>query len=130
MNEHLGCLLGLELVKDKQTREPCDESAKLVYQKAFRKGLTWLPAGHILVHLGVGAARVRSDDFSRSAALPTTKVVTTNPCRTYAKVYQAVAGWKPRQTLAECLLINQFAGLVERCPGLFVLHEFQAEQTA
>jgi 4-aminobutyrate aminotransferase-like enzyme len=44
----LGCLLGLELVKDKQTREPFDEAGKLVYQKAFRKGLAWIPAGHIL----------------------------------------------------------------------------------
>ena len=24
------------------------EAEKLVYQKAFRKGLTWIPAGHIL----------------------------------------------------------------------------------
>ncbi len=44
----LGCLLGLELVKDKATKEPFDEAGKLVYQKAFRKGLAWIPAGHIL----------------------------------------------------------------------------------
>jgi 4-aminobutyrate aminotransferase-like enzyme len=44
----LGCLLGLELVKDKATREPFDQAGKLVYQKAFRKGLAWIPAGHIL----------------------------------------------------------------------------------
>lgn len=44
----LGCLLGLELVKDKTTKEPFDEAGKLVYQKAFRKGLAWIPAGHIL----------------------------------------------------------------------------------
>ena len=44
----LGCLLGLELVKDKHTKEPFDEAGKLVYQKAFRKGLAWIPAGHIL----------------------------------------------------------------------------------
>jgi 4-aminobutyrate aminotransferase-like enzyme len=44
----LGCLLGIELVKDKATREPFDEAGKLVYQKAFRKGLAWIPAGHIL----------------------------------------------------------------------------------
>ena len=43
-----GCLLGIELVKDKATREPFDEAGKLVYQKAFRKGLAWIPAGHIL----------------------------------------------------------------------------------
>jgi len=44
----LGCLLGVELVKDRETREPFDEAGKLVYQKAFAKGLAWIPAGHIL----------------------------------------------------------------------------------
>jgi 4-aminobutyrate aminotransferase-like enzyme len=44
----LGCLLGIELVKDKATREPFDEAGRLVYQKAFRKGVAWIPAGHIL----------------------------------------------------------------------------------
>lgn len=43
-----GCLLGIELVKDRTTREPFDEAGKRVYQKAFRKGLAWIPAGHIL----------------------------------------------------------------------------------
>ncbi len=43
-----GCLMGIELVKDKHTKEPFDEAGKLVYQKAFRKGLAWIPAGHIL----------------------------------------------------------------------------------
>ncbi len=43
-----GFLLGIELVKDKLTKEPFDEAGKLVYQKAFRKGLAWIPAGHIL----------------------------------------------------------------------------------
>jgi len=43
-----GFLLGIELVKDKQTKEPFEEAGKLVYQKAFRKGLAWIPAGHIL----------------------------------------------------------------------------------
>jgi 4-aminobutyrate aminotransferase/4-aminobutyrate aminotransferase/(S)-3-amino-2-methylpropionate transaminase len=43
-----GFLLGIELVKDKKTREPFEEAGKLVYQKAFRKGLAWVPAGHIL----------------------------------------------------------------------------------
>ncbi len=43
-----GCLMGIELVKDKTTKEPLDEAGKLVYQKAFRKGLAWIPAGHIL----------------------------------------------------------------------------------
>jgi len=43
-----GCLMGIELVKDKTTKEPLDAAGKLVYQKAFRKGLAWIPAGHIL----------------------------------------------------------------------------------
>jgi 4-aminobutyrate aminotransferase-like enzyme len=44
----LGCLLGIELVKDKATREPNEKAGQLVYQKAFRKGVAWIPAGHIL----------------------------------------------------------------------------------
>lgn len=43
-----GCLLGVELVKDKDTKEPYDAAGKAVYQKAFEKGLAWIPAGHIL----------------------------------------------------------------------------------
>lgn len=43
-----GFLLGIELVKDKVTKEPFEEAGKLVYQKAFKKGLAWIPAGHIL----------------------------------------------------------------------------------
>lgn len=44
----LGCLLGIELVKNRETKEPHIEAGKLVYQRAFRKGLAWVPAGHIL----------------------------------------------------------------------------------
>jgi len=43
-----GCLLAMELVRDRATKEPFDEAGKLVYQKAFSKGLAWVPAGHIL----------------------------------------------------------------------------------
>jgi 4-aminobutyrate aminotransferase-like enzyme len=43
-----GCLMGVELVKDRATKAPFDEAGKRVYQKAFRKGLAWIPAGHIL----------------------------------------------------------------------------------
>lgn len=43
-----GCLMGIELVKDKATKEPLDKAGALVYQKAFAKGLAWIPAGHIL----------------------------------------------------------------------------------
>jgi 4-aminobutyrate aminotransferase-like enzyme len=40
--------MGVELVKDQTTKEPFDEAGKMVYQKAFQKGLAWIPAGHIL----------------------------------------------------------------------------------
>jgi 4-aminobutyrate aminotransferase-like enzyme len=43
-----GCLLGVELVKDKATKEPFDAAGKMVYQRAFARGLAWIPAGHIL----------------------------------------------------------------------------------
>jgi len=43
-----GCLFGVELVKDKLSKQPFEEAGKLVYQKAFKKGLAWIPAGHIL----------------------------------------------------------------------------------
>ena len=43
-----GCLMGIELVKDRDTKEPFNAAGELVYQKAFAKGLAWIPAGHIL----------------------------------------------------------------------------------
>lgn len=43
-----GCLLGIELVKDRDTREPAEDEGRLVYQKAFAKGLAWIPAGNVL----------------------------------------------------------------------------------
>lgn len=43
-----GCLMGVELVKDKAARTPFNEAGQLVYQRAFAKGLAWIPAGHIL----------------------------------------------------------------------------------
>jgi 4-aminobutyrate aminotransferase-like enzyme len=43
-----GCLMGIELVKDRAAKTPFDKAGELVYQKAFRKGLAWIPAGHIL----------------------------------------------------------------------------------
>jgi 4-aminobutyrate aminotransferase-like enzyme len=43
-----GCLMGIELVKDKNSKEPLNKAGELVYQKAFAKGLAWIPAGHIL----------------------------------------------------------------------------------
>ncbi len=43
-----GCLMGVELVKDRTTKIPFPEAGTQVYQRAFRKGLAWIPAGHIL----------------------------------------------------------------------------------
>ncbi|MDR2619175.1 MAG: aminotransferase class III-fold pyridoxal phosphate-dependent enzyme, partial [Treponema sp.] len=43
-----GCLLAMELVKDRKTKEPFEDAGKRVYQQAFSKGLAWVPAGHIL----------------------------------------------------------------------------------
>jgi 4-aminobutyrate aminotransferase-like enzyme len=43
-----GCLLGIELVKDRETKEPFTKAGNLVYQKAFSKGVAWIPAGHNL----------------------------------------------------------------------------------
>jgi 4-aminobutyrate aminotransferase-like enzyme len=43
-----GCLMGIELVKDRNSKEPFDEAGKMVYVRAFQKGLAWIPAGHIL----------------------------------------------------------------------------------
>jgi 4-aminobutyrate aminotransferase-like enzyme len=43
-----GCLMGIELVKDRSTKKPFDEAGTLIYQKAFARGLAWIPAGHIL----------------------------------------------------------------------------------
>src|SRR3954447_9592293 len=43
-----GCLMGIELVKDRKTKEPLSKAGEMVYQKAFQKGLAWIPAGHIL----------------------------------------------------------------------------------
>jgi 4-aminobutyrate aminotransferase-like enzyme len=43
-----GCILGIELVKDRGTKEPFVEAGAMVYRKAFEKGLAWIPAGHIL----------------------------------------------------------------------------------
>lgn len=40
--------MGIELVADRTTKAPLNEAGVLVYQKAFRKGLAWIPAGHIL----------------------------------------------------------------------------------
>ncbi|CAN5687703.1 MAG: aspartate aminotransferase family protein [Ilumatobacteraceae bacterium] len=43
-----GALLAIELVRDKVTKEPFIEAGNFVYQAAFRRGLAWATAGHIL----------------------------------------------------------------------------------
>ena len=43
-----GALLAIELVKDKATKEPFPQAGNLVYQGAFRRGVAWATAGHIL----------------------------------------------------------------------------------
>ena len=44
----LGSLLGIELVKDRATKEPFVEAGNLIYQRAFARGLAWVPAKHVL----------------------------------------------------------------------------------
>lgn len=39
-----GLLLGMELVKNRRSKEPFQEAGHLVYRKAFEKGLAWVPA--------------------------------------------------------------------------------------
>mgnify|MGYP005841112417 CR=1 FL=1 len=56
-----GCLLGIELVKDRNTREPFDEAGKRVYQRAFQKGLAWIPAGH---NLRLSPPLIMSDELA------------------------------------------------------------------
>ncbi len=43
-----GCLMGIELVRDRATKEPFPEAGEMVYRLAFARGLAWIPAGHIL----------------------------------------------------------------------------------
>jgi 4-aminobutyrate aminotransferase-like enzyme len=43
-----GCLMGVELVKDRTSKEPFVAAGELIYKEAFRNGLAWIPAGHIL----------------------------------------------------------------------------------
>ena len=48
LGEPRGSDVSHQLVQDKATKEPLDEAGRRVYQKAFAKGLAWIPAGHIL----------------------------------------------------------------------------------
>lgn len=56
-----GLLMAIELVKDRTTREPYPEAGVEVYQRAYKKGLAWIPAGHIL---RLSPAMVMDDDLA------------------------------------------------------------------
>jgi 4-aminobutyrate aminotransferase-like enzyme len=43
-----GALMAMELVKDPVSKEPFVEAGNAVFQAAFRRGLAWATAGHIL----------------------------------------------------------------------------------
>ena len=51
-------------MKDRQTKEPFIEAGKLVYQKAFSKGLAWIPAGNIL---RLASALVMTEELTAKA---------------------------------------------------------------
>jgi len=59
-----GCLLGMEVVKDKQTKEPFDEAGRKIYQKAFANGLAWIPAGH---NLRMSPPLIMEEDVAQKA---------------------------------------------------------------
>ena len=44
-------MIGIELVKDKQTKEPWPELREAVVERAFRKGLLVLGAGESCIRL-------------------------------------------------------------------------------
>jgi len=43
-----GLLLAIDLVQNRETREPHIDAGKLVYEEAFKRGVAWIPAGNIL----------------------------------------------------------------------------------
>ncbi len=43
-----GCLLGIELVKDPETKDPNVEACRTIYRKVFERGVSWIPAKHNL----------------------------------------------------------------------------------
>ncbi|MCL4377095.1 MAG: aspartate aminotransferase family protein [Actinobacteria bacterium] len=59
-----GCLLGMELVKDQNTKEPFTEAGKRVYQAAFSKGLAWIPANH---NLRMSPPLIMEEDIAEKA---------------------------------------------------------------
>jgi len=59
-----GCLLGMELVKDQKTKEPFIEAGNKVYQKAFAKGLAWIPSKN---NLRMSPPLIMEDDLALKA---------------------------------------------------------------
>jgi len=59
-----GLLLAIDLVKNSETKEPFDMAGKLVYEKAFSKGLAWIPAGNIL---RLAPALIMTEDLAEIA---------------------------------------------------------------
>ncbi|MCL5070956.1 MAG: aspartate aminotransferase family protein [Actinobacteria bacterium] len=59
-----GCLLGMELVKDHKTKEPFIEAGNKVYQKAFAKGLAWIPSKN---NLRMSPPLIMEDDLALKA---------------------------------------------------------------
>jgi len=43
-----GLLLAIDLVRDRNDNEPFVDAGKMVYEKAFKKGVAWIPAENIL----------------------------------------------------------------------------------
>jgi 4-aminobutyrate aminotransferase-like enzyme len=54
----------MEVVKDKQTKEPFDEAGRKIYQKAFANGLAWIPAGH---NLRMSPPLIMEEDVAQKA---------------------------------------------------------------
>ena len=43
-----GALLGIELVKDRRTKAPNNEACRMIYRKAFERGVAWIPSNQNL----------------------------------------------------------------------------------
>jgi 4-aminobutyrate aminotransferase-like enzyme len=68
-----GCLLGMELVKDLKTKEPFIEAGNKVYQKAFAKGLAWIPSKN---NLRMSPPLIMEEDLAAKALLIIDEAVT------------------------------------------------------
>jgi 4-aminobutyrate aminotransferase-like enzyme len=68
-----GCLLGMELVKDQKTKEPFIEAGNKVYQKAFAKGVAWIPSKN---NLRMSPPLIMEEDLAAKALLIIDEAVT------------------------------------------------------